>query len=177
VVSGWSTFLFFFFFARDLSINNHLSNSPFSSLSSSYLACRIIRQFVVSIVSMTSTSSSSSDVTPLFPNTVFAASLLRFEKQQVVASPSLAISKLSRWLGLYELKSWFVYKSTFIEFVGTGLMTYVSCASVMASVEQGFWSPRLALALIQSNTLLLLPFLFSFSFTHPPTLFLLPVLL
>jgi len=83
----------------------------------------------------------------------FPASLVQFKDNDEVSyvPRSVHISKLSRVLGLHELTNTLVYKATLIEFIGTGLMTYVSCASVMSSVEQGFWSPRLALALIQSK--------------------------
>eukprot|EP01102_Stenamoeba_stenopodia_P005069 TRINITY_DN15573_c0_g1_i1.p1 TRINITY_DN15573_c0_g1~~TRINITY_DN15573_c0_g1_i1.p1 ORF type:complete len:319 (-),score=43.55 TRINITY_DN15573_c0_g1_i1:122-1078(-) len=106
---------------------------------------------MASLVADTSSSFSSTEDS----NTVYAspypASLLQFHDNDKVSyvPRSAHISKLSRWLGLYELTNLLVYKATFIEFIGTGLLTYVSCASVMSSVEQGFWSPRLALALIQ----------------------------
>lgn len=79
--------------------------------------------------------------------TPFLASLVQYSRAKQVATTKNYDTKIGKILGLYELRTPLVYKATLIEFVGTTLLVFTSCAATISSVQYGFSVPPLLIAI------------------------------
>jgi len=79
----------------------------------------------------------------------FLGSLVQYKKKEQVALPATKESNVSKLLGLYELKSTLVYKACVIEFIGSTLLIFASCATTISVLRYGFPVPPLLIALSQ----------------------------
>jgi len=80
------------------------------------------------------------------PAEPFLGSLVRYHKKQVEL-PADTDSTFVKLLGIHELRSSLVYKASIIELIGTALLTFTSCATVVAAVTYQFPVPSLLIAI------------------------------
>jgi glycerol uptake facilitator-like aquaporin len=71
----------------------------------------------------------------------FKGSLVQYLRKRQVALPSATDTIWAKRLGTYELKSLLLYKAATIELVGTTLLTFTSCATVVSVLNYGYAVP------------------------------------